>query len=284
MVRLTDLQVLKLSVIRSLPITVSIALMSFLGWSYFPLGQIVSDYKVLRVNQQFREIGDTTARELSTERKQLEAETMMKDILSESMIDFKTTITFKAKGLENSKQILSLQLSSANIAKDVVKQIIETVLINEIEICSGLERTVTELETKGKASYYIMKFCTGYDSFTDTYNVNLATTGISFIAAEIVAGYEETKTERLIGSEPCHCGAIRCEKCPIFTIDVLKTPVFKRHILTFYQQRLLASSLRDEVSNMMRSAIPPPVHALSSFTASFLLDAPKNNNQKELTR
>jgi len=275
MTRLTDLQVLKLSVIRSLPITVSMAFISFLGWSYFPLGQIVSDYKVLRVNQQFRDRGDSTARELSTERKQLEADTIMKEILSDSMTDFKATFTFKAKGLENSKQILSLQLSSANIPKDVGQQIVETVLINGLEICSGLEKTVAELETKGRASYYIVKFCTGYDSFTDTYNVNLATTGITFTTAEIVAGYEETRTERQIGSEPCHCGFVICERCPIFTTDVVKTPLFKRHILTFHQQRLLASSLRDEVSNMMRSAIPPPVHALSSFTASFLLGTPK---------
>lgn len=278
MVLLTDLQVLKLTAIRSLPMAMGMGIISFISWMYFPLTEIVSDYKVLRANQQFRDIGDSTARELTSEVKQREAETMMNDILSETMTDFKTTITFKAKGLDNSKRILALQLTGANIAKDVIHQIVETVLIQGVEICSGLERTVTELETKGRASYYIMKFCTGYESMTDAYNVNLAMTGITFTAAEIIAGYEETKTERLIGKEPCHCGLLKCESCPIFTIDVLKTPIFKRHVLTFYQQRLLAASLRDEVSQMMRSAIPPPVHALSSFTARFLLDKPRNNN------
>lgn len=284
MIKLNDLQVLKLAVLRSLPLAVGMAIISFMGWTYFPLTQIVSDYKVLRVNQQFRDIGDSTARELTSDVKQMEAEMMMGEILSESMSDFKTTITFKAKGLQNAKQILTLQLSSAHIAKELIEQIIQTVLMEGVEICSGLERTVTELETKGKASYYIVKFCTGYDSFTDTYNVNLATTGISFTAAEIITGYDETKIERQIGTEPCHCGLLQCEQCPIFTIDHIKTPIFNRHVLTFYQQRLLAASLRDEVSNMMRSAMPPPVHALSSLTARFLLNTPKKDNERDLIR
>jgi len=279
MVLLTDFQVFKFAIIRSIPMAFGMGIVSFLSWTYFPLTEIVSDYKVLRVNQQFRDIGEFTARELTSEVKQMEAEMMMSDILSESMSDFKTTITFKAKGYENSKRILALQLANAFITGDVIQQIVETVLIPGVEICSGLERTVTELESKGKASYYIMKFCTGYDSFTDTYNVNLATTGISFTAAEIIAGYEETKTERQIATEPCHCGLFGCEKCPIFTIDVLKKPIFKRHVLTFYQQRLLAASLRDEVSQMMRTAIPPPVHALSTLTARFLLGTPGNHNE-----
>jgi len=279
---MTDLEVLKHTIVKSLPMIIFMAVISIISWRFFPLSQIVSDYKVLRVNQQFRDIGDSTALELTSEVKQNDALTMMNEIQSESMRDFKTTVTFKAKGLENSKQVLYLQLSSAHIEKEVIEEIISTVLIQGVEICSGLERTVTELETKGKASYYIVKFCTGYDSATDSYNVNLATTGISFQTAEIIEGYEETRTERKVGVEPCHCGLLLCEQCPIFTIDVVKTPIFKQHVLTFYQQRLLAASLRDEVSNMMRSAMPPPVHALSSLTARFLLDRPKSKIEKDL--
>jgi hypothetical protein len=53
--------------------------------------------------------------------------------------------------------------------------------------------------------------------------------GIRLVIGETVVGAVEERSTEIAGYQPCHCGVLYCEKCPILRETVTNKPVFARH-------------------------------------------------------
>lgn len=136
--------------------------------------------------------------------------------------------------------------------------------------------TVLDLEDKGKASSVRSAWSVLYNRGLGTYSVCVAVSGLEYRVAEVVAGFETSQDEVIIGWQPCQCGWVMCESCPIKSTIEKKTPLFKRHVLTFGQQEQLADHIEIKLEKRLLSYPAQPmlsyaehgVHKMISYIAS----------------
>lgn len=68
------------------------------------------------------------------------------------------------------------------------------------------------------------------------YSTCVLVTGMRLDVAEEIAGYEVSKTPKVIAFEPCRCLWFMCASCPVFKEVVSKRPILKSHRLTLQNQ------------------------------------------------
>ncbi|CAB9518666.1 expressed unknown protein [Seminavis robusta] len=128
------------------------------------------------------------------------------------------------------------------VPQSVQQDVVKRALAEGITAKNMWKNSNADLVDSSKAHSYMGYFSTAYDSGSDEYKTCVTVTGLTFSVAETVAGYTETEEVYKAGTKlDCTGAFFRCWEVPYFATRVVKTPHFKRSVLSLEQQKGLHS-------------------------------------------
>ena len=179
----------------------------------------------------------------------------IEDLPTENFHRYAVANCAAAGSLELAQENLRLQLG--DIPSIVRERLLQRVLVEGISQKNSIQDATSQLTLDGQAQSYLAFWSTNFDAFSThrQYETCVIVAGVTIKAAEIVADYKEETKKVVIGSEPCHCGYLYCEVCPVLDTQTTMTPVFKRHSLSLKQQDNLHSLMTLHALNAAESML-----------------------------
>lgn len=134
----------------------------------------------------------------------------------------------------------ALRAQLRHVPAEARDDILAGAVVDGASTINSVQNTTAGVERDGVAYHYISFWATDFRPATpvsaQTYATCVSTAGVRVAVAEEIAAWRTAKRQRNMGTRPCHCGYLMCERCPVFVEDVTRTPVFKRHKLRLQQQ------------------------------------------------
>lgn len=153
--------------------------------------------------------------------------------------------------------------ANLRVPPEVRDMIISSAVVDGVSTSSTMSNTTSDLASEGKAISFVAFWSTVYTEPSlggGWYSSCVMVAGITIAVSESVAEWVTHHDRVVTGSQPCHCGRFRCERCPVFQTRETRTPVFKRHSLTLKNQLHLRSSYAKRndflLSSIRRSSVP----------------------------
>lgn len=206
----------------------------------------------------------------------------IQDILIEGMDHFVGVSCLKGDDFEVLQEALYNQLKS--IPEAVRIEVVNSALIKGTSVLNVVQNSSKPLQTDGRASAYLGWWSTRFTE-PSHYETCVMVSGISFTAAETLTGYIEEKRTEKIGIQPCNCGFLYCEKCPLVVERIYSMPVYKRHAISLKDHALLhqymVKTATDMATQVIQSSVKP--HVLSDEPIEWnMLDNWQLKNKKEI--
>ena len=155
--------------------------------------------------------------------------------------------SINVSSIEEAKYTLYQQLKT--VPEHIRQDVVDSALIERTSILNVVHNSSKPLQSNGRASAYLGWWSTRFTA-PATYETCALVAGITFTAAEVIAGYvEERKTER-IGFQPCHCGFWSCQQCPIFVEKTYSILIYKRHAFTAQEHKKLHTYMIKEAMDL----------------------------------
>lgn len=124
---------------------------------------------------------------------------------------------------------------------------------------------------EGRAFFHMYYVNTRYTP-DDHYSSCILASGIRLTIGEIVVGEIEQRTTDVLAYEPCRCGWVFCEKCPVFREIITKKPIFSRPAGTVGWHRdiqnVLAGMAARQVTAMSATDTAADKHLLAAWNLS----------------
>lgn len=146
------------------------------------------------------------------------------------------------------KALRSLDVGLYGVPDNVRQALLAMAIQPEVTQKNSIQDSNSDFVDSGKADAFMAFWSTVYDENAeeDAYKTCVMVTGVALTVAETIAEWT-TKTEKVrIGSEPCQCGYVYCEECPVFDVREVKWPVFERRSLSLRKQEELRRWMVDQ--------------------------------------
>lgn len=193
------------------------------------------------------------------------------DLPTESLSQYAQAACILAKDADGAR--LGLEQQLRGIPKAALDELLDRAVLPDVDTRSSMQNTTMGAGSDGKAFHYMAFWSTA--AHTRGYSACVATAGVHLVIGEDVEEWRTTKTRRRVGDQPCHCGYLRCEKCPVFESDETRTPIYKRHRLTIRQQTELFHWMSNTVAERAGELAPSTPNSIASFFG--FLATPKAN-------
>lgn len=175
-----------------------------------------------------------------------QSEGMKVESIAELPVDdlnsFAQSACVEARGAEDIRRALKANL---RIPPEVRDMIISSAVVDGVSTSSTMSNTTSNLASDGTAISFVAFWSTVHTEPSlggGWYSSCIMVAGITIAVSEEVAEWVTHHERFVTGTQPCHCGRFRCERCPVFQTRETRTPVFKRHSLTLKNQLHLRSS------------------------------------------
>lgn len=126
------------------------------------------------------------------------------------------------------------------IPDTVRHDVVRMAILEGVTSKNSMQDSHADIVEQGTADSFMAFWSTVYnpDAFQKhkTYSTCAMVTGVTLLVAEQVAEWNVMHEQYQIGVEPCHCGVLYCEECPVFDTRVVRTPVLERHSLSLKKQ------------------------------------------------
>lgn len=178
------------------------------------------------------------------------------DLTVDGMQLYAQATCVQASTAEEVRFALRRQLKS--IPEEAREDIISSAVIDGQSTSNSMQNTSAGIAKSGLAFSYLAYWSTAYTPsavLTATYSSCVMATGVEIEVGEEVAEWRTTRDKILVANEPCHCGRVWCEHCPVFETRESRTPIFKRHKLSLRNQadlhRWMVRQAVDRVSSLI---------------------------------
>lgn len=142
---------------------------------------------------------------------------------------FSRVACIKSDSFIDSRNTMYKQLIS--IPHSIKKQVIDAAIVENISSFNIGYNTNKALHSNKQSIAYFVWWDTQY-TYPTTYSSCILISGISFLMADLISGYNHVQKTVLIGYKPCKCGYIYCEKCPVYKQKMTQHPVYKKFYLS----------------------------------------------------
>ncbi len=214
---------------------------------------------------------DPMASLLSFSQYQLEkrGEHQITDIGVENMNYFSGAACVRAENAGSARLALARQLRSLPAA--VAEELVEAAIVEGVSVRNSYQNVSLGLAGSNKGYAYLVFYDTVYSPETGYASCVMAST-VELQTADTIAGTIEKKENVVIGYQPCRCGLLYCEKCPLIQETLTRTPIFKKAILTLKQADELQQYLIDQAVNRAL----PLIHEKKQLLGEQKTDMPDN--------
>lgn len=197
-------------------------------------------------------------------------------MLLEKFDTFVKSACVEGHGLESVRAAAARQLTG--LPDEVRSEILDMAFHPNVSIEGAHQNMTNSMAQEGRAFFHMYYVNTKF-TLPDHYSSCILATGIDLTIGEVVVGEVEEHTTDVLAYEPCRCGWIACEKCPILREIITKRPVFSRPAGTVGWHRdiqnVLAGMAARQVTGLS-SAGPVEERLLTAWNLSLTTSAMLN--------
>ncbi|CAB9506870.1 expressed unknown protein [Seminavis robusta] len=163
----------------------------------------------------------------------------IEDLNTEAFRTYARSTCVDAATFEQAHEALSMGLYG--VPDSVRNDVVRMAIIEGVTQKNSVQDSNSDFVSQGKAEAYMAFWSTVFNPHDkqQAYKTCVMVTGVALTVAETIAEWT-TKEERYqIGIEPCHCGYLYCEECPVFDTRQVQWPIFERRSLSLQKQEEL---------------------------------------------
>lgn len=150
------------------------------------------------------------------------------DLELDSVILFRKYTCLEGSNITELRETLVSQLSE--VPNKVSRKLSKLALPGNMTLKTAGREGGTDINGNGRAYFTVYDIATRYRP--GFYSTCVLVSGVELEVADSIIGWQNESYTDIIGHEPCHCGWLRCETCPIFRTRFVSTPIIKKYALS----------------------------------------------------